>query len=268
MVIAGCLNQAKRIISKFDKVIDGKTPEFLVEETHEKIRALLRSQELSQVLDEDDGESQAAAASCDDFIRKIVEAVAPILPITLRDKSLDSGYFRAAHQLLAASEFLFAHYEADVRVLANPAGVTGMCSSMHSEIKRTAVYPEELRSVDDFMKDMRAQYQTSLGLGRSYKKDSGARSKKQKKRGTGRSFFHRRRGGAVGYDRQQQALQTEPAYLLGGGQGFGPVSRQQNYRSAGRGLTGSTARGRGLCYGFQSGECRRGNTCRFLHQYS
>ena len=98
MIIAGCLNQAKRIIAKFDKVIDGKTPEYLVEETHEKIRALLRSQELSQVLDEDDGESEAAVASSDDFIRKIVEAVAPILPITLRDKSLDSGYFRAAHQ--------------------------------------------------------------------------------------------------------------------------------------------------------------------------
>ena len=132
MMIAGCLNQAKRIIAKFDKVIDGKTPEYLVEETHERIRALLRSEELGQILDEDDGESEAAVASSDDFIRKIVEAVSPILPITLRDKSLDSGYFRAAHQLLlAASEFLFAHYEADVRVLAYPAGVTGMCSSMH-----------------------------------------------------------------------------------------------------------------------------------------
>ena len=115
--------------------------------------------------------------------------VSPILLITLRDKSLGSGYFRAAHQLLAANEFRFAPYEADVRVLANPAGVTGMCSSMHAEIKRTAIYPEEARSVTDFMKDMRAQYQTSLGLGRPFQKDSGVRSKKQNKSGRGRSFF-------------------------------------------------------------------------------
>ena len=40
MIIAGCLNQAKSIIAKYDKVINDKTPKWLVEETHEKIRAL------------------------------------------------------------------------------------------------------------------------------------------------------------------------------------------------------------------------------------
>ena len=47
-------------------------------------------------------------AACDNFIRKLTEAVAPILPITLRNKSLDGGYFRAALQLAAAAKFLFA----------------------------------------------------------------------------------------------------------------------------------------------------------------
>ena len=70
----------------------------------------------------------------DDFIRKIIEAVAPIIPITLTNKSLDGAYFRTALQLIAAAEFAFAQYEADVRVKANPAGVVGMCNSMHGEI--------------------------------------------------------------------------------------------------------------------------------------
>ena len=59
-----------------------------------------------------------AVAAGDNFVRQITEAVASILPITLRNKSLDGGYFRAALQLVAAAEFLFAQYEANVRIKA------------------------------------------------------------------------------------------------------------------------------------------------------
>ena len=73
------------------------------------------------------------------FIKKTVEAVSPIIPITIRNKSLDGGYFRTAMGLLAAAEFLFAQYESDVRAQANPAGVIGMCLSMHAEFERGAI---------------------------------------------------------------------------------------------------------------------------------
>ena len=106
-------------------------------------------------------------AASDNFIRKLTEAVAPILPITLRNKSLDGGYFRAALQLVAAAEFLFEQYEADVSIKANPAGVVGMCNNMHADIKRSDICNEELKPLGEFIKDMKTQYQTSLGLGAS-----------------------------------------------------------------------------------------------------
>ena len=61
----------------------------------------------------------------DEVIMKIVEAVDPIVPITLRDKALESGYLRTALQFLGAAEFMFAQYETDVRTQANPNGVVG-----------------------------------------------------------------------------------------------------------------------------------------------
>ena len=52
-------------------------------------------------------EDKKALAAGDNFIRKITEAVAPVLPITLRTKALDGGYFRTALQLIAAAEIIF-----------------------------------------------------------------------------------------------------------------------------------------------------------------
>ena len=54
-----------------------------------------------------------------------VEAVAPIIPLTLRDNALDGGYLRTELQFLGAAEFMFAQYESDVRAQANPNGVVG-----------------------------------------------------------------------------------------------------------------------------------------------
>ena len=45
MVMAGCLNQSKRIVQKFDSILHGAKPEILIEDTHRKIREVLLSPE-------------------------------------------------------------------------------------------------------------------------------------------------------------------------------------------------------------------------------
>ena len=132
MVIADCLNQARNIFKKYDEILCGPAPEKLVEETHRAVRELLSSQECRGFLSQIGQEDKEARAAGDNFVRKITEAVAPILPITHRNKPLDGGYFRTALRLVAVAEFIFAQYEADVRIRANPAGVVGMCNNMHS----------------------------------------------------------------------------------------------------------------------------------------
>ena len=155
MMIAGCMNQAKRIVSKFDEILYGPAPEQLVKDTHLKIRGLLTSDEGAKFIEKRSGEASAEGDS-QIFIKKIVEAVSPIIPVTLRNKALDGAYFRTALRLLGAAEFLFAQYEQDIREKANPAGVVGMASAMHSDIKRSALYNEELSPFQDFAREMQA----------------------------------------------------------------------------------------------------------------
>ena len=50
MLTAGCLNQAKRIIEKYDEILYGPAPEMLVKETHQAIKDLLRSPECAAFL--------------------------------------------------------------------------------------------------------------------------------------------------------------------------------------------------------------------------
>jgi len=45
MIIAGCINQAKRITQKFDAVLHGSKPEELIGTTHAAIKEILRSPE-------------------------------------------------------------------------------------------------------------------------------------------------------------------------------------------------------------------------------
>ena len=94
-----------------------------------------------------------------------MEAVAPIIPITLRNKSLDGTYLRQALHMLGAVELLFTQYQTDVREHSNPAGVVGLASAMHNGFEGAVLHGNKLESLDDFMKEMKAQYQTSLGFG-------------------------------------------------------------------------------------------------------
>ena len=50
-----------------------------------------------------------------------------------------------------------------------------MCSTMHSELERCTLFNEELRTSRVFCSELKAQYQTSLGLGESFSNDSVAR---------------------------------------------------------------------------------------------
>ena len=167
---------------------------------------------------------------------------------------------RTALHLLGAAEFLFAQYEADVRTRANPAGVVGMCAAMHSALKGAAVYNEELKPLAEFMTEMRAQYQTSLGLGSSFAKDSGARARRGSRSSRGRYLFNNRQlmnQGPSRYDALQPAFRSSGL----------PNPEVQDFRSgAGRGQFGNTPmRGRDICFDYREGKCRRGGACRYRH---
>ena len=175
----------------------------------------------------------------------------------IRNKSLDSGYFRASLHLLGAAELLFAQYESYIRSQAKPNGFVGMGTVMHSNIEQGALFNKELKPVKEAMTDFRAVYQTSLGLGSSFPKDSQSRSKREAKRSRRRSYP---RGGWYGAPGVGRGLQEHVSYAARGGLSFA-----QNLRGSGLGLAENMSRGRGACYAFQAGECRRGSSCRYSH---
>ena len=264
MVIAGCLNQARNILEKFDEILDGPAPEELVGKTHEAIRELLASQDCRDVMKKISESGADALASGDEFLRRIIEAVSPIIPITLRNKSLDSAYFRTALQLMAAAEFMFAQFESDVRIKANPAGAVGMCNNMHAEMKRATVYNDALKPVDEFIKDMKGQYQTSLGLGASFVRDSaiqgGGRGRKRRGRGYYRNRYQAQNFSG-GQDRSlPQEFAGYSASRFGGPQGHTGYGRTQPLSS-----NAGTRRDPAPCFAYQAGNCTRGRSCKFSH---
>ena len=248
------MNQAKRIFEKFDEVLYGPAPEQLIKETHRAIRDLLGSTECAEFLAARDDEASPKDQGCHKFIKKIVEAVSPIIPITLRNKALDGGYLRTALLLLTAAEFLFAQYEQDIREKANPAGVVGMAVAMHAEFKRSALYSEELKTVQEFGRDIQSQYQTSMGLGSSFGKDSMSRGRSRSRRFRGRGGYSTSR----------------PFQVWSGGlaaqQPFAAGTRGRANVGTGRGQSDLLLmRQRGICYDHQAGTCLRGGACRYRH---
>ena len=259
-MIAGCMSQSKKILAAYDEILYGSSPEKLVESTHKAISDILNTSEALRVFGKSSGEEEISEAERDLLVRRIVEAVAPIIPVTIRNKALDGTYFRTALQFLGAAELLFSQYDSHIRSQANPAGVVGMGNAMHAEFKRAAVHGCELKNLDDFMKDMKGQYNTSLGLGRSYMNDVTPRNKRR-----GRGF------------RSPRTRAWQPSALHDGqgrqgstwGQRTDPNSQMAvtTTETRGRGqMNPIPIRGRGLCYAFQAGSCTRGGSCRFLHQ--
>ena len=185
---------------------------------------------------------EASVRSGETFVKRIVEAVEPILPITPRNKSLEAAYLRTALNLLGAAELLFALYETDIRSRANPAGVVGMTAAMHAAIERAVMFNEDQKALSEFITDMKAQYLTSFGLGTPFSKDDG-RNRRRSRRG--RPYFRERRLFNQGLTRAQ--LEQQVPLDAAATPSIPPV------------------RGRGLCYAYQAGTCRRGGSCRFEH---
>ena len=247
-MIAGCMNQATRILEKYDKVLFGPPPEAQIEEVHATIRELLVSQEGENFRREVGSTTPEAVARLDLFLKKVIEAVPPIIPVALRNKSLDGAYLRTALHFLGAAELMFARYETDVRRQSNPAGVVGLCTAMHTNFEHCAVLNRELSAQDIFAREMTAQYQTSLGLGFGFPYDlrkSGRKSTYKRGKSYSRSGLLRGRG----LNREQHGVLAEASGTAGGRN-----STQQAARRA-----------RGVCHGFLSGTCWRGANCKFLH---
>ena len=258
-MIAGCISQAIKILEGFDEILDGPSPEELVESTHEDIGKLLESPEALELFGAPADQLADKQQKKDMFIKRVVEAVSPIVPVSIRNKSLDSTFFRTALHLLAASELMFTQYEADVRSQANPAGIVGLCNTMHAEIKRSAVHSLKLKSLKDFTKEMKSEYNTSLGLGEAFLNDI-TRRERRRGRGTrstrGQPWRAANRVSERDSSRGQRGAQPyNPAVDVAE---FGLGNRRQ--------MNPTPFRGRGDCYAFLAGNCRRGNDCWFLHR--
>ena len=64
MMITGGLNQAKRIVEKFDEVLHiGSKPQVMIHKNHATIRRLLQSEDCSAFLREVDSKEEASVRS-------------------------------------------------------------------------------------------------------------------------------------------------------------------------------------------------------------
>ena len=151
VMIAGCSNQSRRIVEKYDEILFGTAPEDKVEKSHRDIRILLCSEECRSFLSKKDKADDASVQAGDEFIKSIVEAVGPVIPISMRNKSLDGGYLLTALYLLGAGEFLLTQYELDVRLKANRAGLIGMCSALHAEFEQSVFCQQDLQNFSEFI---------------------------------------------------------------------------------------------------------------------
>ena len=250
IMIAGCMNQAARIIEKYDKVLFGPAPEEQIQGAHKKIRELLVSQEAMTFNMEATDSSPEAVARCDTFVKKLIEAIPPIIPITQRNKSLNGAYMRTGLHFLGAAELMFSRYENDIRREANPAGVVGLCNAMHTSFSQCALANNELKPKEVFIREMSTQYQTSLGMGFGFPNDSVARKASRRTFGRGKTYSRSDSQVGRGLSRQQHRFQEAAS--------ASPIGRGGLNRQAAR-------LARGACRSFLAGACWRGESCKFSH---
>ena len=141
---------------------------------------------------------------------------------------------------------MFSRYETDLRRQANPAGVVGLCTAMHTNFEQCAVINKELSPQDVFVREMTSQYQTSLGLGFGFPNDSTAR--KSRRRSTFNTFARSGLLRGRGLTREQQRELSE----TGSRSGTDGVSQR---------VAQAARRARGVFHGFLSGTCWRGASC-------
>ena len=66
-------------------MIFGPAPEAIVEKIHRDIRSLLYSEECRSFMSDKDKTDDAAVKASDEFIKSIIEAVGPVIPISMRN---------------------------------------------------------------------------------------------------------------------------------------------------------------------------------------
>ena len=93
-----------------------------------------------------------------------------------------------------------------MREHSNPAGVVGLASAMHCTFEAATFHGNKLESLEDFIKEMRSQYQTSLGFGTSFSKDAFPGTRRRRS-GRGRGFWRNKRFAQQGVMRVQVASQ-------------------------------------------------------------
>ena len=78
--------------------------------------------------------------------------------------------------------------------IINPNGIVGLSAAMHNEFERAVIFNDKLKPLQEFMNEMKGQYQTSFGLGSPFPKDFGGRDRqRENRRGRGRASFNRDR---------------------------------------------------------------------------
>ena len=109
---------------------------------------------------------------------------------------------------------MFSQYESDVRTQANPNGIVGLSSAMHNEFERAVLFNDHLKPFQEFMSEMKGQYQTSFGLGSPFPKDFGGRTRqRENRRVRDRPLFTRDR---FRYPRSDAGLQGQQERFVSG----------------------------------------------------
>ena len=141
-------------MSKYDEVLFGPAPEALIEGTHKAIKDMFTSPEGVAFAARMAEANEDTSTDDDTFIKGVIGVIPPVIPLAIRNKTLDGGLLRTALLLLGAVEILLAQYEVDIRSNANPAGLVGMSAAMHAEFERCNLFGEKLRGHRDFTKEM------------------------------------------------------------------------------------------------------------------
>ena len=136
---------------------------------------------------------------------------------------------------------------------------------MHNEIERATLYGDQkLKLLRAFYSEMKAQYQTSLGLGKSFAKDTTSRGRRRSRRGRGSLQFQSNpyfRG--QGFARDQ--VNTQSFGRTGFTTGRGEYSVGNARANRGYGFQSTLLTVRAACFDFQAGNCHRGRARRFAH---
>ena len=170
--------------------------------------------------------------------------------------------------MLEATETLFTQFDEDIRRHANPAGAVGMVQAMHNEIERAILYgDQDLKPLRVFAREMKAQYQTSLGLGKPFPRDTASGARRRARGFRNRSTYRNGRySREQGFSRNQLGSTGFNGFSTGGRGGDYGWSNPQASSSVQPHPT--PTRGRGACYNYQAGNCLRGRACRFTHNDS